>query len=137
MLLHRFALSAFSDALALGMCPEKVFSLAHLFDDVDLVVWVDTPVELALCRKDGSISEAEAGGPYFRRESETLDQSFTRYQDRVRQAYLLLRKKSILAKEWLVVDGTKSIEVSAGKITKKITNIDNSIFKSGSNKYGT
>ena len=74
-ILHRYTLSALTDAVALGMDFSYVRSLALPFPTPDITIFLDIDPHESQRRKLDDISLAESGGPYFRRKDESTRRS--------------------------------------------------------------
>ena len=86
VLFHRYVYSVYSDATALGISSELLDQLIQIFPEPDLTVLLRTEPSESLKRKS-MVSLAEAGGPQFLDEYETLPRAFLAFQQKVLDAY--------------------------------------------------
>lgn len=107
VVLDRFVTSVAADALALGMPLDLVIPLFPLFEAPDLQVVIDLDPAVALQRKAGECSVAEAGGPDEILRLGSRADAFVAYQGRVRDALRQLQAVPSTARRVVMIDGTR------------------------------
>ena len=100
VILDRYFTSTLAYQCTKGFPLEKGLELAKLLDlpVPDLVIFLDIPAEISLKRK------LKEKGKLDRHEEDKL------YLERVRETFKKLVRGKLFAKEWVIVDATRSIE---------------------------